>query len=76
MVKTKLIEFLVSIVRELHQKNGGSHNILGCKESPLYEDMHLFVNFFKPVRKLVGKTVVDHKTHRNYDRTKTLYQGC
>jgi len=35
MVKTKLIEFLVSIVRELHQKNWGSHNILGFKKSPL-----------------------------------------
>jgi len=40
----------------------------------LYEDMHLFVNFFQPVMKLVGKTVVDHKTHRIHDRAKTPYQ--
>ena len=40
----------------------------------LYEDMHLFVNFFQPVMKLVGKSVVDHKTHRVHDRAKTPYQ--
>ena len=40
----------------------------------LYEDMHLFVNFFQPVMKLVSKTVVDHKTHRIHDRAKTPYQ--
>lgn len=40
----------------------------------LYEDMHLFVNFFQPVMKLVGKTVVDHKTHRIHDCAKTPYQ--
>ena len=37
--------------------------------------MHLFVNFFQPVMKLVGKTVVDHKTHRIHDRAKTPYQS-
>ena len=40
----------------------------------LYENMHLFVNFFQPVMKLVGKTVVDNKTHRIHDRAKTPYQ--
>ena len=39
-----------------------------------YEDMHLFVNFFQPVIKLVGKTVVDNKTHRIHDSAKTPYQ--
>ena len=40
----------------------------------LYENMHLFVNFFQPVMKLVGKTVVGNKTHRIHDRAKTPYQ--
>ena len=40
----------------------------------LYENMHLFVNFFQPVMKLVGKMVVDNKTHRIHDRAKTPYQ--
>jgi hypothetical protein len=36
--------------------------------------MHLFVNFFQPMMKLVGKTAVDHKTHLVHDRAKTPYQ--
>lgn len=38
----------------------------------LYQDMCLFVNFFQPAIKLIGKTEVDYKTHRNRDRAKTF----
>ncbi len=40
----------------------------------IYTDLRLYINFFQPVLKLVGKERVDGKTVRTYDRATTPYR--
>lgn len=40
----------------------------------IYSDLRLYINFFQPVLKLVGKERIDGKTIRKYDRAKTPYR--
>jgi hypothetical protein len=40
----------------------------------IYEDLRLYVNFFQPVLKLVGKEQVGKKTIKRYDEAATPYQ--
>ena len=40
----------------------------------LYKDVRLYVNFFQPVMKLIGKTLVDGKDKKVYDTAQTPYQ--
>jgi len=40
----------------------------------LYKDVRLYVNFFQPVMKLIGKTRVDGKVKKVYDKAQTPYQ--
>jgi hypothetical protein len=40
----------------------------------IYSDLRLYINFFQPVLKLVGKERVDGKTVRTYDRATTPYR--
>lgn len=40
----------------------------------IYEDLRLYVNFFQPVLKLIGKEQVDGKTIKRYDRAITPFR--
>jgi len=40
----------------------------------VYTDLHLYVNFFQPVLKLVDKVHVDGKTIKKYDQAATPYR--
>ena len=40
----------------------------------IYTDLRLYINFFQPVLKLVGKERVDGKTIRTYDQATTPYR--
>lgn len=40
----------------------------------IYADLRLYINFFQPVLKLVGKERVDGKTRRTYDQAKTPFR--
>jgi hypothetical protein len=40
----------------------------------IYEDLHLYVNFFQPVLKLVGKDQIDGKTIKKYDQAATPFR--
>jgi hypothetical protein len=40
----------------------------------IYEDLRLYVNFFQPVLKLMGKEQVGKKTIKRYDEAATPYQ--
>jgi hypothetical protein len=40
----------------------------------IYADLRLYINFFQPVLKLVGKERVDGKTKRTYDQAKTPFR--
>ena len=40
----------------------------------IYSDLRLYINFFQPVLKLVGKERIDGKTVRTYDQAKTPYR--
>lgn len=40
----------------------------------IYADLRLYINFFQPVLKLVGKTQIDGKIKRLYDQAKTPYR--
>jgi hypothetical protein len=40
----------------------------------IYTELRLYINFFQPVLKLVGKERVDGKTIRSYDQAKTPYR--
>lgn len=40
----------------------------------IYADLHLYINFFQPVLKLIAKERVDGKTIRTYDQAKTPYR--
>jgi hypothetical protein len=40
----------------------------------IYADLRLYINFFQPVLKLVGKERIDSKTIRTYDQAKTPYR--
>jgi hypothetical protein len=40
----------------------------------IYVDLRLYINFFQPVLKLVGKEHIDGKLHRTYDRAQTPYR--
>jgi hypothetical protein len=40
----------------------------------IYVDLRLYINFFQPVLKLVGKERIDGKTVRTYDRATTPYR--
>lgn len=40
----------------------------------IYEDLRLYVNFFQPVLKLIGKEQVDGKTVKRYDRATTPFR--
>lgn len=42
--------------------------------SSIYADLRLYINFFQPVLKLVGKERVDEKTMRTYDLARTPYR--
>ncbi|MEL7646439.1 MAG: DDE-type integrase/transposase/recombinase [Anaerolineaceae bacterium] len=40
----------------------------------IYADLRLYVNFFQPVLKLIGKVQVDGKTIKQYDQAKSPYR--
>jgi len=40
----------------------------------IYDDLRLYVNFFQPVMKLIGKERVGNKTIKRYDEAATPYQ--
>ena len=40
----------------------------------IYDDLRLYINFYQPVLKLVGKRRVDDKTIRTYDKALTPYR--
>ena len=40
----------------------------------IYTDLRLYINFFQPVLKLVGKQRIDGKTVRKYDQATTPYR--
>jgi hypothetical protein len=40
----------------------------------IYSDLRLYINFFQPVLKLIGKERIDGKTVRTYDRATTPYR--
>jgi len=40
----------------------------------IYADLRLFINFFQPMLKLVGKVQVDGKTRKQYDQAITPYR--
>lgn len=40
----------------------------------IYADLRLYINFFQPVLKLVGKERVDGKTHKLYDQAATPFR--
>jgi hypothetical protein len=40
----------------------------------IYADLRLYINFFQPVLKLVGKVRVDGRTLRTYDQAQTPYR--
>jgi hypothetical protein len=40
----------------------------------IYLDLRVYINFFQPVLKLVGKKQIDGKTVRTYDQAKTPYR--
>ena len=40
----------------------------------IYEDLRLYVNFFQPVLKLIGKEQVGKRTIKRYDEAATPYQ--
>ncbi|MEA4812413.1 MAG: ISNCY family transposase [Anaerolineaceae bacterium] len=40
----------------------------------IYTDLRLFVNFFQPVQKLIGKTTLNGVTRKHYDVANTPYQ--
>ena len=40
----------------------------------IYTDLRLYINFFQPVLKLIGKERIDGKTVRTYDRAMTPYR--
>lgn len=40
----------------------------------IYDDLRLYVNFFQPVLKLIGKEQVDGKTVKRYDRATTPFR--
>lgn len=40
----------------------------------IYDDLRLYVNFFQPVLKLIGKDQVDGKTVKRYDRATTPFR--
>lgn len=40
----------------------------------IYDDLRVYINFFQPSFKLIGKECSSHKTIRRYDKAKTPYQ--
>lgn len=42
--------------------------------SAIYEDLRLYVNFFQPVLKLIGKEQIDGRTVRRYDLAETPFR--
>jgi len=44
--------------------------ILQC----IYQDLRLYVNFFQPVLKLIGKEHIGNRVIRKYDTARTPYQ--
>jgi hypothetical protein len=40
----------------------------------VYEPLRLYMNFFQPLRKLIGKERVGAKVRKRYDRAQTAYQ--
>jgi hypothetical protein len=40
----------------------------------IYKDLRLYINFFQPVLKLIGKERIGNKVIRRYDVAKTPYQ--
>ena len=40
----------------------------------MYADLRLYINFFQPVLKLIGKERVDGKTIRTYDQARTPFR--
>ncbi|MBG0787245.1 MAG: DDE-type integrase/transposase/recombinase [Anaerolineaceae bacterium] len=45
-----------------------------CLLKKVYEDLRLYINFFQPVMKLVGKQRIDGKTIKYYDKAITPYR--
>jgi hypothetical protein len=42
--------------------------------SAIYEDLRLYVNFFQPVLKLIGKEQIDGRTVKRYDLATTPFR--
>ena len=42
--------------------------------SAIYEDLRLYVNFFQPVLKLIGKEQIDSRTVKRYDLAATPFR--
>jgi hypothetical protein len=40
----------------------------------IYADLRLYINYFQPVLKLIGKKQVDGKTVKHYDQATTPYR--
>jgi len=40
----------------------------------IYADLRLYVNYFQPVLKLMGKEQIDGKTRKKYDQATTPYR--
>ena len=40
----------------------------------IYEDLRLYINFFQPVLKLIGKDQIDSKTIKIYDQAATPFR--
>ena len=45
-----------------------------CLLKKVYEDLRLYINFFQPVMKLIGKQRIDGKTTKYYDKAITPYR--
>ena len=63
-----------SIVRRLVGYDRYDSPEVLARLNALYEDLHLYVNFFQPSMKLVAKYRVDNKVRKKYDVAQTPYQ--
>jgi hypothetical protein len=63
-----------SIVRRLVGYDRYDSPEVLARLNALYQDLHLYVNFFQPSMKLVVKYRVDNKVRKKYDAAQTPYQ--
>ena len=63
-----------SVVRRLVGYDRYSSRVALETLNRVYDLLHLYVNFFQPVMKLVSKTRHGAKVHKVYDMTRTPYQ--